>query len=44
MQIKNWRWIGFFLAVILVIVIMVWKSQQRIKELNKQLDHSQTKQ
>ena len=44
MQTKNWKWIIFFLAVVLAIGIMVWKSQQRIKELNKQLDHSKTKQ
>jgi hypothetical protein len=44
MQPNNWKWITFFLAVVLAIAIMVWKSQQRIKELDKQLDHSQTSQ
>jgi uncharacterized protein YpmB len=39
---KNWKWIILFLVVVLAIIVMVWKSQQRIKELNKQLYHSQT--
>jgi len=43
-QTKNWKWIFFFLTVIFVITIMVWKSQQRISALDKQLDQSQTKQ
>lgn len=43
-QANNWKWISFFLAVVLAIAIMVWRSQQRIKELDKQLDHSQTSQ